>query len=347
MARPDRDYYEVLGVPRTASQKEIKSAFRKLARKYHPDVNPSDAGASEKFKEINEAHEVLGDPEKRKKYDDLGPEWKQYEAWEAAGRPGGRPFGSSGRVDYRTVSPDDLNDLFGSDSPFSDFFHDLYGRGARTRGRGGAPFDNLPGEDVEAETTITLEEAYWGTERTVELQTPQGSRRVQVRIPPGIGDGARVRAAGQGTAGRDGGRPGDLFIRVHVLPHPTFRRQGDDLFARVQVPLDVALLGGEVMVPTLKGTGVSLKVPPETQNGTRLRLRGLGMPRLRGGGNGDLYAEVDVRLPVPLTPELRELVQKLRDRPLETLGFAGTPEDPPHETSGFAGTPGEGTATHG
>jgi DnaJ-class molecular chaperone len=347
MARPDRDYYEVLGVPRTASQKEIKSAFRKLARKYHPDVNPSDAGASEKFKEINEAHEVLGDPEKRKKYDDLGPEWKQYEAWEAAGRPGGRPFGSSGRVDYRTVSPDDLNDLFGSDSPFSDFFHDLYGRGARPRGRGGAPFDNLPGEDVEAETTITLEEAYRGTERTVELQTPQGSRRVQVRIPPGIGDGARVRAAGQGTAGRDGGRPGDLFIRVHVLPHPTFRRQGDDLFARVQVPLDVALLGGEVMVPTLKGTGVSLKVPPETQNGTRLRLRGLGMPRLRGGGNGDLYAEVDVRLPVPLTPELRELVQKLRDRPLETSGFAGTPDDPPHETSGFAGTPGEGTATHG
>jgi DnaJ-class molecular chaperone len=347
MARPDRDYYEVLGVPRTASQKEIKSAFRKLARKYHPDVNPSDAGASEKFKEINEAHEVLGDPEKRKKYDDLGPEWKQYEAWEAAGRPGGRPFGSSGRVDYRTVSPDDLNDLFGSDSPFSDFFHDLYGRGARTRGRGGAPFDNLPGEDVEAETTITLEEAYRGTERTVELQTPQGSRRVQVRIPPGIGDGARVRAAGQGTAGRDGGRPGDLFIRVHVLPHPTFRRQGDDLFARVQVPLDVALLGGEVMVPTLKGTGVSLKVPPETQNGTRLRLRGLGMPRLRGGGNGDLYAEVDVRLPVPLTPELRELVQKLRDRPHETSGFAGTPDDPPHETSGFAGTPEEGTATHG
>ena len=347
MARPDRDYYEVLGVPRTASQKEIKSAFRKLARKHHPDVNPSEAGASEKFKEINEAHEVLGDPEKRKKYDDLGPEWKQYEAWEAAGRPGGRPFGSSGRVDYRTVSPDDLNDLFGSDSPFSDFFHDLYGRGARTRGRGGAPFDNLPGEDVEAETTITLEEAYRGTERTVELQTPQGSRRVQVRIPPGIGDGARVRAAGQGTAGRDGGRPGDLFIRVHVLPHPTFRRQGDDLFARVQVPLDVALLGGEVMVPTLKGTGVSLKVPTETQNGTRLRLRGLGMPRLRGGGNGDVYAEVDVRLPVPLTPELRDLAQKLQDRPHETSGFAGTPDDPPHETLAFAGTPGEGTATHG
>jgi DnaJ-class molecular chaperone len=349
MARPDRDYYEVLGVPRTASQKEIKSAFRKLARKHHPDVNPSEAGASEKFKEINEAHEVLGDPEKRKKYDELGPEWEQYEAWEAAGRPGGSPFGSSGRVEYRTVSPDDLNDLFGSESPFSDFFHDLYGRRARAPGRGGSTFDvdTLPGEDVEAETTITLEEAYRGTERTVELRTPQGSRRVQVRIPPGIGDGARVRAAGQGTTGRDGGRPGDLFIRVHVLSHPTFRRQGDDLFVRVQVPLDVALLGGEVMVPTLKGTGVSLKVPPETQNGTRLRLRGLGMPRLRGGGNGDVYAEVDVRLPVPLTPELRDLAQKLQDRPHETSGFAGTPDDPPHETSGFAGTPGEGTATHG
>src|SRR5215813_687107 len=315
MASRIRDYYEVLGVPRTASQKEIKAAFRKLARKHHPDVNPSDTGAAETFKEINEAHEVLGDPEKRKKYDQLGPDWERYEAWDAAGRPGGSPFGGSARVEYRTVSPDDLNDLFGSDSPFSDFFHDLYGQGARARGPGGPPFDvdTLPGEDVEAETTITLEEAYRGTERTVELHTPQGSRRVQVRVPPGIGDGARVRAAGQGTAGRDGGRPGDLFIRVHVLPHPTFRRHGDDLSVRVQVPLDVALLGGEVMVPTLRGTGVSLRVPAETQNGTRLRLRGLGMPRLRAEGTGDLYAEVDVRLPVPLTQEIRELAQKLRE----------------------------------
>jgi len=313
MASRIRNYYEVLGVPRTASQKEIKAAFRKLARKHHPDVNPNDPGAAEQFKEINEAHEVLGDPEKRKKYDQLGPNWEQYEAWEAAGRPGGAPFGGEGRVEYRTVSPEDLEDLFGSDSPFSSFFHDLYGQGSGARGARGFDFGTLPGQDVEAEATLTLEEAYRGTVRTVELQAPQGSRRVEVRIPPGIGDGARVRVAGQGAARSDGGRPGDLFVRVQVLPHPTFRRQGDDLSVRVPVPLDVALLGGEVMVPTLRGSGVSLKVPLETQNGTRLRLRGLGMPRLRGEGHGDLYAEVDVRLPIPLSPEVRELAQKLRE----------------------------------
>lgn len=313
MASRIRDYYEVLGVPRTASQKEIKAAFRKLARKHHPDVNPDDPGAAEQFKEINEAHEVLGDPEKRKKYDQLGPDWEQYEAWEAAGRPGGAPFGREGRVEYRTASPEDLEDLFGSDSPFSGFFHDLYGQGSGGRRARGFDLGTVPGQDVETETTLTLEEAYRGTVRTVELQTSQGSRRVEVRIPPGIRDGARVRVAGQGTAGRDGGRPGDLFVRVHVRPHPTFRREGDDLFVRVPVPLDVALLGGEVMVPTLKGSGVSLKVPPETQNGSRLRLRGLGMPRLRGEGHGDLYADIDVRLPIPLSPEVRELAQKLRE----------------------------------
>src|SRR5215471_10799394 len=313
MASRIRDYYEVLGVPRTASQKEIKAAFRKLARKHHPDVNPDDPGAAEQFKEVNEAHEVLGDPEKRKKYDQLGPNWEQYEAWEAAGRPGGAGFGREGRVEYRTVSPEDLEDLFGSDSPFSSFFHDLYGQGTGARGSRRFDVGPLPGQDVESEATLTLEEGYRGTVRTVELQGPHGTRRVEVRIPPGIGDGARVRVAGRGGGGGDGGRPGDLFVRVHVRPHPTFRREGDDLFLRVAVPLDVALLGGEVMVPTLKGSGVSLKVPPETQSGTRLRLRGLGMPRLRGEGHGDLYADVDVRLPIPLTPEVRELAQRLRE----------------------------------
>ena len=313
MASRVRDYYEVLGVPRAASQKEIKAAFRKLARKHHPDVNPNDPGATEQFKEINEAHEVLGDPEKRKKYDQLGPNWEQYEAWEAAGRPGGSPFGGEGRVQYRTVSPEDLEDLFGSDSPFSSFFHDMYGQGSGGRAAPGFDFGTFPGKDVEAETTLTLEEAYRGTARTVEVQSPQGTRRVEVRIPAGIGDGARVRVARQGRPGPDGSPPGDLFVRVHTQPHPTFRREGDDLFVRVPVPLDVAMLGGEVMVPTLRSAGVSLKVPPETQNGTRLRLRGLGMPRLRGEGHGDLYANVDVRLPIPLTPEVRELAKKLRE----------------------------------
>jgi curved DNA-binding protein len=299
-----RDYYEILGVPRGASEKEIRSAFRKLARQYHPDVNPNNPEAAERFKEINEAREVLSDPEKRSRYDQLGADWRREQ------QPPPPPRG--GGTTYRTVSPEDMEDLFGAESPFSDFYNEVFGR-ARGGGRqGGFDFGSMPGEDVEAETTITLEEAYRGTTRTLELQTPSGTRRVEVRIPPGVRDGARVRAAGQGTQGRDGGQPGDLYLRVHVRPHPTFRRDGDDLSVRVQVPLDVALLGGEVMVPTLRGNAVSLRVPPGTQNGTRLRLRGLGMPRARGEGNGDLYAEVDVRLPVPVPPEARELAERLR-----------------------------------
>jgi DnaJ-class molecular chaperone len=206
--------------------------------------------------------------------------------------------------------------MFGSDSPFSGFFHDMFGTAAGRRGRG-ADFSAGPvaGSDIEAETSITLEEAYRDTSRTVELAGPDGStRRVEVKIPAGVSDGVRVRAAGQGAAGRAGGGTGDLYIRVHVLDHPRFRREGDDVYVQVPVPLDVALLGGEVMVPTPKGTQVSLKVPPGTQNRTRLRLRGLGMPKLKGGGHGDLYAEVDVRLPSELTPELRELAEKLRER---------------------------------
>jgi curved DNA-binding protein len=317
VATPVRDYYEVLGVPRTASQKDIKSAFRRLARKYHPDVNPSDPEAAGKFKEINEAHEVLSDPEKRKKYDEFGPDWKQYEAWEQAGRPGGSPFGQSNNVEYRTASPEDMEDLFGSDSPFSDFFQDVFGRGGSGRGgsaRRGAARESRPGRDVEAEASITLEEAFAGTLRTVELPAAEGTRKVEVRIPPGVRDGARVRASGQGMPGSNGSRPGDLYVRVRVLPHPVFRREGDDLYARVPVPLDVALLGGEVTVPTPSGGRASLRVPPGTQNGTRLRLRGLGMPRLGGEGRGDLYADVDVRLPVPLTPEVRELAERLREK---------------------------------
>jgi curved DNA-binding protein len=308
-----RDYYEVLGVPRTATEKEIKSAFRKLARMHHPDLNPNDSAATERFKEINEAHEVLGDPAKRKKYDQYGPDWEQYEAWEKAGRPGGQqPFDQGGgSVRYHTVDPDDLEDMFGSESPFSDFFHDMFGRGGGAGGGGREVEFEMPGSDVETETELTLEEAYRGTTRRVELRGPSGSRAVEVKIPPGVRDGARVRVSGQGGQGRGGGRSGNLYIRVHVLPHPRFRREGDDLYVKVAVPLDVALLGGEVMVPTPKGTQVQLKVPPETQNGTRLRLRGLGMPKR--GGHGDLYAEVDVRLPLPLTPEARKLAEALRD----------------------------------
>jgi curved DNA-binding protein len=312
-----KDYYETLGVPRDADKKQIKSAFRRLARKHHPDVNPNDPSATERFREINEAYEVLSDPEKRRRYDEVGPRWREYETWERAGRPGANPFarGAAGpQVEYRTASPQDFEDLFGGADPFSDFFHDIFGsttRGATGARRGGRARARR-GEDIEGEAEISLEEAYAGTTRTVELTTPDGRRRIEVRIPAGIADGARVRAAGQGSGGSGGAESGDLYVRVRIRPHPVFRREGDDLHVRVPVPLDVAILGGEVDVPTLRGTRARLRVPPGTQNGARLRLRGLGMPRLRGEGNGDLIAEVDLRIPEVITPEVRQLAETLR-----------------------------------
>ncbi len=303
MSTKYKDYYSTLGVSKGATQKEVKAAFRKLARKYHPDVNPGDDKALEKFKEINEAHEVLADPEKRKRYDDIGPGFDQM------GYPPPGPQ-QRGPVDYRTVSPDELEDMFGTSSPFSDFFNTVFGGNGGGRRR--QPAMAIRGGDIEGAVELTLEEAYNGTVRTLELQERGTVRRVEVRIPPGIGDGARVRAAGQGGRGGGGGGHGDLYIRVSLLPHPTITRDGDDIRVRVAVPLHVALLGGSVEVPTLRGRAVALTVPSDTQNGARLRLRGLGMPHLGGGGSGDLYAEVDVRLPVPLSNEARAAAKALQ-----------------------------------
>ncbi|HEX6493081.1 MAG TPA: DnaJ C-terminal domain-containing protein, partial [Candidatus Dormibacteraeota bacterium] len=326
MATTFKDYYATLGVPRTATEKEIRTAFRKLARKHHPDVNPGDAAAEARFKEVNEANEVLSDPEKRRKYDTYGERWEEIDAWEKAGRPGAPPgSGPSGpqfrgqgqgepQFEYRTMSPEDLEDLFGDREPFSDFFNEMF-RGRATGGAQGAQAPRARrGADLEAETAVTLEEAYAGTTRTMEIATDTGTRRVQISIPAGIADGARVRAAGQGGPGMNGGAAGDIYVRIGILPHAVFRREGDTLHVRAQVPLDVALLGGEVDVPTAKGTRARLRVPEGTQNGARLRMRGLGMPHLKGGGSGDLIAEVDVRLPVPLTPEVRSVAEALRER---------------------------------
>jgi DnaJ-class molecular chaperone len=321
-----KDYYQILGVPKTAAAKDIKAAFRKLARKYHPDVNQGDPQAEARFKEINEANEVLSDPEKRRKYDEIGADWQQYEAFQRAGGAGfpGAGFGGP-RVQYRTMSPEEMESLFGAADPFSDFFYSMFGQaqgGAGVRGRAA----RRRGEDVEGETSISLEEAYHGATRTVELDGSGRRRRVEVAIPAGIREGARVRAAGQGGSGSGGGAAGDLYMRVHIEPHPRFAREGDNVRLRFEVPLKIALLGGDVHIPTLKGGKVSLAIPPETQNGRVFRLRGLGMPKLGGGGqpprgagsagvpvHGDLLAEADVRLPLPLTSELKEWAEKLPD----------------------------------
>jgi curved DNA-binding protein len=305
-----KDYYAILGVPRTATEKEIRTAFRKLARKHHPDVNQGDKAAEDRFKEVNEANEVLSDPEKRKKYDELGPRWQEYEQWERAGRPGPNPFESKNdQFGYRTVSPDEFEGMFGTNAPFSDFFQQFFG------GAGTAPPDGFStgrtrrrvarrGQDIEGDAEIRLEDAYSGSALTVDLSSTDGPRRVEVRIPPGIHDGARVRASGQGGAGRGGGPSGDLFIRVHIRPHPVFTRSGSDLGVRVPTPVATALAGGTVAVPTLRGTTAQLSIPPGTQNGARLRLRGLGMPHLKGDAAGDLLATVDVRLPHPVPDDL-------------------------------------------
>ena len=316
MAAAFRDYYEVLGVPRTASAKEIKSAFRKLARQYHPDVNAGDAAAEARFKEVNTANEVLSDASKRKKYDELGPDWEHYDAWDKAGRPGHTPFGAGTGPRYQTVSPGEFADLFGGQgfgargfspqgfsAPGVDGLGDLFGGMFGVAGRGGAA--PLRGQDIEGETEISLEEAYRGTTRTTELASNAGSRKVEVKIPAGISDGARVRVKGQGPAGTAGGAAGDLFIRVKVRPHPRFKREGNNIRLSVKMPLRAAIAGGEVEVKTPAGKRVNLKIPRETQNGKVLRMRGLGMPHLGGGGHGDLLAEVEVELPLPADPELK------------------------------------------
>jgi curved DNA-binding protein len=326
-----QDYYKILGVPKKATQKEIKAAFRKLARKHHPDLNQNDPAAETRFKEINEANEVLSDPAKRRLYDEVGPRWREYEAWDKAGRPGPSPFGGGQAgpaggfgsfgggdgVEYRTVSPEELEGLFGDADPFSDFFHSMFGRGAG--GAGGAQGTrarrrSVPrrGEDVEGTTEITLEEAYSGTTRTIEMSGAGSTRRVEITIPRGVADGARVRAAGQGGSGSAGAQAGDLYVRVRIRPHPRFVREGDDLRTTVEVPLDVALLGGEVPVRTLRGTTAHLRVAPGIQNGAKLRMRGLGMPKLRGSGHGDLIAEITVRLPEKLSDAARALAEQLR-----------------------------------
>jgi DnaJ-class molecular chaperone len=312
-----RDYYQVLGVPRTASEKDIKTAYRKLARKHHPDVNPGDKNAEDLFKEIGEAYSVLSDPDKRKKYDRWGPDWEKIEQAQAAGVNFGGRSGAGGSTYTWTTSGDGGPGVGGFDSEdIGNLFEQLFGRsasGGRTRVR------NAPrkGADLEQPVEITLEEAFAGTQRTFQIRDVQSgeTRTVEVKIPAGAHDGLRVRVAGKGDPGVAGGQPGDLYLVVSVKAHPLFERDGDDLRVKVPTPLYTAMLGGEVRVPTPRGTHLALKVPAETPNGQRMRLAGQGMPRV-GGGRGDLYAEITVELPRNLSQHEKDLFSELaRVRP--------------------------------
>jgi DnaJ-class molecular chaperone len=320
-----KDYYKVLGVSKGASADDIKKAFRKLARKYHPDVNPGDKKAEEKFKEINEAYEVLSDPDKRRKYDTLGPNWQE--------QFGFQPGAGRRTYSYRG-SPMDFDSATG----FSDFFEALFGRssaaGSRTNRN---DFRRRVGDNIEQPVEVTLQEAYLGGTRTFNIQSTevcplcrgtgevagkvcancsgQGmlarNKRIQVKIPSGVDNGSRIRVAGEGQPGIGGGPRGDLFLVISVKPDSIYERKGDDLYADIDVDLVTAMLGGEVPVPAPDGRRLILTIPAETQNGRMFRLANKGMPRLRGDGNGNLFARVKVVLPMGLTDEERKLFEQL------------------------------------
>lgn len=309
-----RDYYQTLGLGKTASSKEVKQAYRKLARKFHPDVNPGDKSAESRFKEINEAYEVLGDAEKRKKYDELGANWRLYEQ---GGQPGGdvrwNPAAGQAGGGFRTINEDELRDMFGGENPFSDFFQAFFGGGRTAERRSRTPRSrNRSGRDIEEVIDLSLEEAMRGAMRRLAIKQEGHTRTVDVRIPPGVGDGSRVRIPGEGEHGASGGRAGDLYLRVRLGSDPRFERRGNDLHTKVDIPVTTAVLGGEAEVSTLGERALRLKIPPTTQNGQVFRLKGHGMPVVgKPAERGDLYATVNVTLPRHLTPEQRRHYEDL------------------------------------
>jgi molecular chaperone DnaJ len=320
-----KDYYQILGVNRNASGKEIKQAYRRLARKHHPDLNPNDKSAEARFKELNAAYQVLSDAEKRKKYDKFGEQWEYADQF---AKSGGQ---ERARWDFgRGGTSFEYGDLSGFGGIFSSLFGDS-GVGSRIK-RG-----PRRGQDIESAIEVTLEESYHGSTRLMQLQTEEPCtacggtgrvgnricticngaggkavlRRLEVKIPTGVKDGSRIRIAGEGGPGLAGGSKGDLYLVVKVLPHKLFERKGDDLYTEVSIPLATAILGGEVRLPTLNES-LSLKIPPETQNGKIFRLAGKGMPQLGNNKYGNMLARVKVVLPTNLTEEERKLFDKLR-----------------------------------
>ena len=321
-----KDYYNILGVKKDVTEKEIKKAYRRLARQHHPDVNPGDKSAEDKFKKINEAYEVLSDKEKRQKYDQYGDQWQYADQFARAQQ-------QTPTWDFDYGQARDAQSFHFDEADLGSLFGDLLGD--RFKRRKPRP---RRGQDIEYPIEVMLEEAYKGANRTIALQTEepcsgcQGTGRIQnlpcsicrgarvvsqvkrleVKIPPGVDNGSRVRLAGKGQPGYAGGPSGNLYLVVSVKPHKLFERRDDDLYVEVTVPLTVAVLGGEIQVPTLKGK-LSLKIPPETQNGQSFRLAGQGMPHLGNSSRGDLLAKVKVVLPTKLSPEEKELFKQLKE----------------------------------
>lgn len=307
-----KDYYQVLGVDRSASEKEIKQAYRRLARQYHPDVNQNNSSAEARFKEINEAYEVLSDKDKRSKYDRFGHNWQDAE------RMGAGAYGQPGAsYTYRQYGPgaasSPFDDIGGSGS-FADIFEQFIGSGGMPRGAGGYTM-RLDGQDVERPIEITLEEALNGTQRSFRVMDPGGTpRTIKVKIPAGADTGTRVRIAGEGGMGVNGGRRGDLYLVVQLLPHAGFTREGDTLRMNAEVDLYTLLLGGTARISLLDGKTLSLNIPPETANGKVFRIAKQGMPKLGAPDErGDLFVTVVAQLPSKLSEQERDLFAELRD----------------------------------
>ncbi|MBM3707492.1 MAG: J domain-containing protein [Actinobacteria bacterium] len=321
-----KDYYKILGVGKNAAQDEIKKAYRKLARQYHPDANPGNKEAEEKFKEIGEAYEVLKDPDKRSRYDQLGANWKQFSR--AGAGQGWQGWPGAGQQTY-------TYDFSGGDfgfsdigSGFSDFFEMFFGRGSNDRfssffGNTGSTATGArsqskqdrrtfwgagasqKGQDWQYELNITLREAYSGTQRVISLQKDKKVRTVNVKVPKGVKEGSKIRVKGEGAQGTRGGLHGDLYLIVHIMPHNFFTIKDSDLYCEVPVTIKEAVMGAKIDIPTFQGA-VSMTLPPNTQSGKTLRLKGKGMPKIKSTEHGDLYVKIKVVIPTNLTNDQRK-----------------------------------------
>ncbi len=299
-----KDYYKTLGVDRNASQDQIKRAYRKLAVKYHPDKNKNDKKAEEKFKEIGEAYEVLKDPKKRKKYDQLGANWKNFQG---SGGSRAYDFGGFGNGSYHFEQ--DLGDMFGG-AGFSDFFNQFFGGGRRRRSPGQSHFNTgMKGQDLEGTVEISLDEAYTGTQRVLNVE----GKKLRINLKPGINDGQKLRLRGKGAQSPTGGPAGDLFIKINIKPRPGYTRKGNDLYVQQDVDVFTAVLGGKVNVQTLTGT-ININVPAGTDSGKKLRLKGQGMPDYNNNTlKGDLYVQLQIKTPKNLSKKQEKLFSQLQE----------------------------------
>ncbi|MBZ0200074.1 MAG: J domain-containing protein [Ignavibacteriaceae bacterium] len=303
-----KDYYKILGVEKNANKEDLKKAFRKLAKQYHPDANPNNKAAEEKFKEITEAHEVLNDPEKRKRYDQLGANWNSYKTTGSGNSEDWFRQYARGQQGGGVNFNGNINDLFGNMGGFSDFFESFFGSGQRGQSGGAQRNAARKGRDFESTMIITLEEAFKGVERQIKVE----GRRLKIKIQPSTIEGAKLRVKNQGGKSNSGGESGDLYLKIHIAEHPFFERKGDDLFYNLDVNLYDALLGSKEQITTIDGKNIVVVIPKESDPGKLLRVKGMGMTA-NDGTRGDMIVRINVVLPKKLSQKEINLVKQLKE----------------------------------